>query len=164
MFNKKLIIKVLAIVCVLSLLPVSAVMAASPSKAVPLKHGTKGAIMNLQKSNHGKLISPLTTNWGNGGYTELNTYDMGGYVEEADWHLHSTDYLITYVSVTTTFDDGASYNQSYNAYPSYDQYNAVQHQFSSGGYHSATVTGWGYKDFGLIDFTIIPTTDGTYLY
>lgn len=109
-------------------------------------------LMSIRKTNIKRSF--------NGGSITVTAYDMGLNTMEAEWTLVSTTEPITYVNVTTTYDDGYSVPHKYPVSRQYTVGNSSQHVFGNDGYHSATVTGWGYKDY-IFSFTIIPTTDGT---
>lgn len=156
------IFKTLAIICILSIIPVSTAMASSTSTVQQGATSTGKIMVPTNTSNNlSNAISPDSVGYGDGGYVTVNAYDLNYHDMEIDWTLTSTSQPITYVNVTTTFDDGYPVNQSYSTLPSYNVGNVVQHGFSTSGYHSGTVSGWGYMNFSLLDFTISPTTAGT---
>lgn len=158
-------LKVIVFICVFSILPVSAVIGADSSKKA-INKGTTTQITEskISAQNKSNLTSPLSvTNPGDGGTTTMACYNLGSNMMDADWTLVSTTQPITYVNVNVLFDDGYSKPFNYNTMPGMTVYNSAQHTFSSSGWHSATVSGWGYKDFGLIQFWLTPTTDSTYV-
>ena len=153
-------LKLIVFICVFSILPVTAVMGANTSEKINTGTTTKITEITKQNSSKQNTISPLATNPGEGGTTTIRCYNLNGNMMDADWTLVSTTQPITYVNVNVLFSDG--YSKHFNYHPfGMTVYNSAQHTFSSSGYKTATVSGWGYKDFGLIQFWLVPTTDGT---
>jgi hypothetical protein len=106
-------------------------------------------------------IKPMAT--GNGGTATLKCIAIGDMKMDADYTLTSTQGPINWVNAVITWDNGVVTTQKYGAASS-TVYGSAQWQFSSKGYHTATLSGWDYADLGLIEQTIIPITKGATVY
>ena len=160
-----------SIMVALTVLPISAVLAAGPVQLED-KQSTSGNMgtttqMTATKNtvDHSPNATPdLSTSMGNGGTATLTCYNMGTGQMETAWKLVASEGLITSVNVVTTFDNGVVDTESGSRIPNTVQYGGTSYTFvDTPAYHEATISGWCYVDFGLFTNTIYPTKDGVFI-
>jgi hypothetical protein len=170
---KATFIKGLAAFCLLSSVPTLALAAEPSQKIVPSNNlsvsvkapsTVTGPMLNGGSSStkSGTVVPNVTQSY-NGGSATATAKAIGGHYMDLDWTLNSSLGPITYVNMLTEFDDWTDVSQSYGCFGT-TQKNVAQNYFVETGYHTATFSGWGYQDGGVLEFTVPPLTSGATVY
>lgn len=159
---KKKIVALTLLSCVLLLFSALTVAVASTVKISenvatgPTYSENNPTVLNASYSDTAQTtITPNSVT----GQAKLSLISLGNRTMDADWTYSSLSGWITSLYAKVTFGDGIAKSETRSSTIMPVQYGSFQHQFATSGYHTATLTGYYYTDYILLN-TVVPITSG----